>query len=131
MQYFNLTSSYNSLQAKVTRRFSHGLEFGAAYTWSKSLDYTDSYNGTVALTQNLRQWNYGPAGWDIRNNLVVNYLYSLPKASRIWSNFATRSVLDNWQISGIAFVCQRRPWIHRVLRRTTAPTSLVVAMARV
>ena len=102
MQYFNLTSNYNSLQARLTRRFSKGLEFGATYTWSRSMDYTDSYNGTVALYQNLRAWNYGPAGWDIRNNLVVNYLWSLPKGSTIWSNFATRAILDNWQISGIA-----------------------------
>jgi hypothetical protein len=66
------------------------------------MDYTDSYNGTVALYQNLRAWNYGPAGWDRRNNLVANYLWNLPKASRLWDNFATRGLLDNWQISGIA-----------------------------
>ncbi len=102
MQYFNLTSNYNSLQAQLTRRFHDGLEFGVAYTWSRAMDYTDSYNGTVALYQNLRAWNYGPAGWDHRNNFVANYLWSLPKASRLWDNFVTRSVLDNWQISGIA-----------------------------
>ena len=116
MQYFNLTSSYNSLQARVTRRFSKGLEFGAAYTWSRSMDFgscqtastqsaascSDSYNVTVALYQPLRAWNYGPASWDIRNNFVANYLWSVPKGSRVWDNFLTRAVLDNWQISGIA-----------------------------
>lgn len=116
MQYFNLTSSYNSLQARVSRRFSRGLEFGVAYTWSKSMDYgscqtastasaapcSDAYNVTVAMYQNLRDWNYGPASWDIRNNLVANYLWSLPKGSHLWSNFLTQAVLDNWQISGIA-----------------------------
>jgi Carboxypeptidase regulatory-like domain/TonB-dependent Receptor Plug Domain len=116
MQYFNLTSNYNSLQTRVSRRFSKGLEFGAAYTWSRSMDFgscqtvstssaascSDSYNVTVALYQPLRAWNYGPAGWDIRNNFVANYLWSLPKGSRLWGNFLTRAVLDNWQISGIA-----------------------------
>ncbi len=110
MQYFNLTSNYNSLQARLTRRFSKGLEFGAAYTWSRSMDFgscsstpcSDSYNVTVAMYQNLRAWNYGPAGWDIKHNLVVNYLWSLPKGSRLWGNFLTRAVLDDWQISGIA-----------------------------
>lgn len=102
MQYFNLTANYNSLQAQLTRRFAHGLEFGVAYTYSKAMDYTDSYNGTVAMYQNLRAWNYGPAGWDRRHNLVVNYLWSIPRASRLWSNFFTKSVLDGWQISGIA-----------------------------
>ncbi len=110
MQYFNLTANYNSLQTRVTRRFHNGLEFGAAYTYSKSLDYgscsstscSESYNFTAPLYQPLRAWSYGPAGYDIRHNLIVNYLWSLPKASRIWSNFATRGVLDGWQISGIA-----------------------------
>ena len=102
MQYFNLTANYNSLQTRVTRRFHNGLEFGMAWTYSRSMDYTDTYNGTVAVYQNLRAWNYGPANFDIKHNLVVNYLWSLPRASRVWNNFATRGVLDGWQISGIA-----------------------------
>jgi hypothetical protein len=63
---------------------------------------SDAYNVTVAQYQNLRAWNYGPASYDIKNNLVVNYLWSLPKASGLWNNLVTRGVLDNWQISGIA-----------------------------
>jgi hypothetical protein len=109
-QIFNLTANYNSLQALVTRRFRNGLEFGVAYTYAKALDYgscsgatcSESYNFTAALYQNLRAWNYGPAGYDIKHNLVVNYLWSLPRASRLWNNVVTRGVLDNWQISGIA-----------------------------
>jgi hypothetical protein len=97
-----LTSNYNALQVQVTRRFHNGLEFGLAYTWAKSMDYADSYDGSVPLYDDLRSTTYGPGGDDHRHNLVVNYLYSLPKGSRIWSNFATRAVLDNWQISGIA-----------------------------
>lgn len=97
-----LTSNFNSLQAQVTHRFRQGLEFGLAYTWSKSMDYADSYDGSVAAYQNIREWNYGPAGWDRRNNLVVNYLWSIPGGSHMWNNFLTRTALDGWQISGIA-----------------------------
>ena len=97
----DIDSNYHSLQVQLTHRFKKGLEFGAAYTWSRAMDFTDSYDGTVATYQPLRTWNYGPAGWDHRNNLVVNYLYSLPRASRIWNNFAARAILDDWQISGI------------------------------
>ncbi len=109
MQLFNLSANYNSLQTQVTRRFHNGLEFGVAYTYSKSLDYgscssscSESYNFTAPLYQNLRQWSYGPAGYDRRHNLIVNYVWSLPRASRMWNNFGTRTILDGWQISGIA-----------------------------
>lgn len=96
-----LTSNYNALQVKVTRRFHNNLEYGLAYTYAKSMDYTDSYDGSVPVYDSLRTV-YGPGGDDHRHNLVFNYLYGLPKGSRIWSNFATRAVLDNWQISGLA-----------------------------
>lgn len=109
MQQDDLSANYNSLQARITRRLHNGLEFGAAYTYSRTMDYgtcsatgcSDSYNFTSALYQNVRKWNYGPASYDIKHNLAVNYLWALPKASRLWNNFATRSALDGWQISGI------------------------------
>jgi len=36
------TSSYNSLQVDLTRRFSHGLSFRGVYRFSKALDDGDS-----------------------------------------------------------------------------------------
>lgn len=109
MQQDDLSANYNALQVRVTRRLHNGLEFGAAYTYSRTMDYgtcsntscSDSYSFGSALYQNLRAWNYGPASYDIKHNLAINYLWLLPKASRIWNNFATRGVLDGWQISGI------------------------------
>ncbi len=65
------------------------------------MNYADEYDTSVAPYQPLRIWNYGPALEDVRNNLVVNYLWSIPRVSRLWSNFFTKSVLDGWQISGI------------------------------
>ncbi len=94
MQQDDLSSNYNALQVSVTRRLHNGLEFGANYTYSKTLDYgtcsntgcSDSYNFTSAVYQNVRAWNYGPASYDLRHNLAVNYLWQLPQASRLWDN---------------------------------------------
>jgi len=38
------TSNYYALQMQANRRFSHGLEFKANWTWSKSLDYGSGDN---------------------------------------------------------------------------------------
>jgi hypothetical protein len=108
LQQDNLTSNYNSLQARLTRRFHNGLEFGVNYTFSRTMDYgtcsatgcSDSYNFGAAVYQNLRAWNYGPASYDIRNNLAINYVWAFPKLPRPLSNFATRAIFDGWQVAG-------------------------------
>jgi len=104
MQNFNLTSNYNSMQVSATRRFSKGLEFGLAWTYSRNMDYSDSYNGTVAMYQNLRAWNYGPAATDQRHQININYQWAVPKGSRLWNNFATRKVMDGWMLSGLVHI---------------------------
>ena len=47
-------SAYNSFQASLEKRFSHGLQFQAAYTFSKSLDWASSFEETV------NPFNYRP-----------------------------------------------------------------------
>ena len=40
-------SNYNSFQMQVEKRFSHGMEFQAAYTWSKSFDEASSFENVL------------------------------------------------------------------------------------
>ena len=40
-------SNYNSLQVQVEKRFGHGVEFHAAYTWSKSFDEASSFENVL------------------------------------------------------------------------------------
>ena len=106
--YANLTyretassSNYHSLQVQVNRRFSRGMQFGGSWTWSNAMAYADDDGAGVANFVPIRIWNYGRASYDRTHNLVINYLWDLPKGSRVWSNTVTRSVLDNWQLAGI------------------------------
>ena len=104
---YTSTSNYNALQAAVNRRFSKNLEFGVSYTWSKAMDYADNTGGTgtfgaIAIYQDPRWWNYGLASYDRTNNLVLHWVYSLPKASSLWDNKVLKAVADNWEWSGIA-----------------------------
>jgi hypothetical protein len=79
------TSSYNSLQVDLKRRFSHGLAVRGVYTFSKSLDDGDSLNATaaanaVALLSNpfVPRADWGLATYDVRNLGVVTATYELP-----------------------------------------------------
>ncbi len=94
-------SSYHSLQITANRRFSRGLQFGVAWTWSKAMDYVDADTSTVSNLVSTKVWNYGKAGYDRTHILVLNWMWDLPKASQHWNNLFSRAVLDGWQFSGI------------------------------
>jgi len=89
-------SAYNSFQASVEKRFSHGLQFQGAYTLSKSLDWASSFEETV------NPFNYKASRalslFNSKQRFVINYVWALPV--RKYNGFAGK-VLDDWQISGI------------------------------
>jgi outer membrane receptor protein involved in Fe transport len=123
LETYGLTSSYHSLQAQINRRFARGLQFGAAFTYSKALDYTDSYNGTIATYINPRVYNYGEAGFNRKFNLTFNYLWDIPRASKLWNSPITRWGLDNWQISGITQFVSGAPCAFGLSGSTACGTS--------
>ena len=94
-------SNYNSLQVAVNRRFTNGLQFGIAYTWSKTMDYTDSEQGFVSFYRPPRIWNYGEAGFDQSHMFVVNYNWPLPKASNLVPNRWVGAAFDHWTVTGV------------------------------
>jgi hypothetical protein len=101
------SSRYDALQVQVNRRFTRGLQFGVAYTYSTSKDYgsNDQNQLQIPLYQNTRDWAYGYSQFDQRHVAVINYTWDLPRVSRLWNSPIVRAVLDNWQLSGItAFV---------------------------
>jgi hypothetical protein len=104
MQTFQGNSSYHSLQLQAHRRFAKGLQFGAVYTYSKAMDYSEG-TSTDAITlgtyQNWRTYNYGPAGYDRTQILTFNFLWDVPKLSRIAPGKFTHALLDGWQLSDI------------------------------
>jgi hypothetical protein len=102
LEEFANDSSYNALQVTLDRRFAKGLFLGVAYTWSKCLD-EGSNDGASRRIDNLNHVaNYGPCDFDIRHNLVFNYVYALPGASSFgrFNTRVTRAVFDGWQLSG-------------------------------
>lgn len=109
-------STYHSMQASLNHRFSHGFEFQASYTFSKSIDDTSNAGGgalpggsldtSSALdtggvwgNQLARGGNRGVSDFDRTHRLVVGYVYDLPKLSNA-GTAAARILLSDWQVSG-------------------------------
>jgi hypothetical protein len=89
-------SNYNALQMMLQKRFSRGLQFQAAYTFSNSIDDGSTFEET------LNPFNYrasrGLSLFNSKQRFVVSYDWELP--IRKYSGFAGK-VLDNWEVSGI------------------------------
>jgi hypothetical protein len=89
-------SNYNSLQALFEKRFSHGLQFQASYTWSKTMDNASSFED--ALNPFNFNATYGLSKYDARNRFVFNFVWDLPVPK--YSGFKGK-LLDGWEMSGI------------------------------
>jgi hypothetical protein len=90
------SSSYNSLQVSLDKRFAHGLQFTAAYTYSKSIDDASSFEGILNPLPGAN--NYARSLFDARHRFVVSYYWDLP--ARKYSGFAGK-LIDGWAVSGI------------------------------
>lgn len=90
------TSNYHALLLSLNRRFAKGLQLGVAYTYSKYMDYTG-----IPVYRPLRTWSYGLDSSDQTHNLVINFTYQVPNASRLAPHAAVRYIFDGWALSGI------------------------------
>ena len=105
-------STYNALEAQVTRRFRNGLNLMASYTWSKTLTDADSalpYFATLAGSagpQNVfnKQGDKAISNQDLPQNFVLSYVYELPvgQGKRFLSQGGVLDkVLGGWSVSGV------------------------------
>jgi hypothetical protein len=101
--------NYNALTAKLEKRYSAGLQFVAAYTWSHALaDSGTPLSGSSGLgTPDPRNFasEYSSASWDIRHNFTLGFNYDIPfgrgKSFGGNMNGALQALLGNWQMNGI------------------------------
>jgi hypothetical protein len=103
---------YDSLQVKVTKRYSHGLTATVAYTFSKSLTNAANSN-TSYLTPNDPVLNdpYNTptikqiSGFDQPQVLVISFSYTTPKAEGFFGDKPLGKVASwlerDWTIGGV------------------------------
>ena len=80
----------------LEKRFSHGVQFQAAYTFSKSLDWASSFEETLnpfdfRKSRALSLFNSA-------QRFVINYVWDVPMPKY---QGIKGKILDDWQISGI------------------------------
>jgi len=115
-------SNYNSLQTTLTKRFSHGLQFLAAYTYSHSLDdYSGDPSGTSDVTvvpgNQVVLNNYASSDFDRRQRIVFSGIYDLPKAYQGGSK-AVGEIANGWELASIFTIQSGTPF--SVLTNDTA-----------
>lgn len=106
----NTQSNYDSLQVRLEKRYAHGIQFEAAYTFSHSLDNASSaslgsVNNGDFLDQRYPNQNYGNSDFDVRQRFVFSYIYDLPfgRGGMIGKNVSgvVNQIIGNWQMSGV------------------------------
>ena len=103
---FNVFPSwYDGMSLKLTKRTSYGLTGMVSYTWSKTLDISDNLsnaslggNPTSNATRFSIAANKAVAGFDIPQNFVASFVYSIPGKTN--SPFLN-GFISGWNVSAI------------------------------
>ena len=99
-------SRYDSIQATLTKRMSHGLSVTAGYTYGHGLD-NGSLNRFGLLPQNSYNLNgeYANSDFDIRHRFTATVTYNIPGIK----GFA--QLLAGWQVNSIINLQTGQPWV--------------------
>ncbi|MBI2818004.1 MAG: TonB-dependent receptor [Acidobacteria bacterium] len=110
----NGNSWYNSLQIAVIKSLSNGLQFQSSYTWSKTIDETQSQlnpentaSSSFPSDPTHRTVDRGLASFDAAHNWRFNANYRLPYADE---QSGAGKILSGWWVSGIASVQSGYPF---------------------
>lgn len=98
MQVSASNSAYDAFEAQLQKRFSDGLLFQAAYTWSKSINESESIRGGLDLLD--RSFGRGLSNDDVPHRFVGSFIYDLPFFKSMSNGFAKR-LLTGYSFGGI------------------------------
>ena len=102
-------ANYDALQATLERRFSHGLQLSAGYTWSKAIGYY-SINVPVPSYWDMNRF---VADFDRTHMFHVTNIWELPFGKgKHWANrdkFAS-AILGGWQVNNLISLMSGRPF---------------------
>jgi hypothetical protein len=101
------SSWYNGLEASLTKRLSHGLQFLASYTFSKTLDtdgasvnQTSSGNALTLGDQNSLRLRWGRASFNRPHRFIFSTTWTLPSPP----HGLPQTLLGGWSLAAIAAI---------------------------
>ena len=103
-------STYKGLLVRLDRRFSNGFQLTGSYTLSRFKAFGGDTLGLGATVTDFSNFNleFGPAGLDRTNRLVVSAIYDLPFFKNNGSRMQ-KTVLGGWQVSLISTAFSGNP----------------------
>jgi hypothetical protein len=100
------SSIYHSLQIEWKKGFSHGLQFQASYTWSKSIDDASDFSPTIQANDNsFAQDASNPraeravSNFDIAHRVLVTGIWRIPFFHHL--SGAPKKLLDGWSFESV------------------------------
>lgn len=92
-------SNYNSLQAKLTKKFSGDSLFDVNYTWSRGLTNAQDDSTTAAQNTYNLSGEYGPSAFNRNQVITIDGVWDLPWM-REQQNLLGR-IVGGWKVSGV------------------------------
>lgn len=110
--------NYEAMTAQLTKRYSAGLQFSAAYTYGHALSDTGTTlsgsSGFYQVDNANTALSYSTAAWDIRHNFVTSFNYDLPFGHGMKYGGNMNKVADialgNWHVNGILSLRTGQPY---------------------
>src|SRR5487761_198966 len=100
------SSSYNGLEAALTKTMTHGVQLQGSFTWDKGIDQGSGvlaadqfFNSPSSLPFYSLGSIQGSSDFNVGRNLVINAIWDIP-TPKSWTGF-TQYALGGWQVGGI------------------------------
>jgi len=120
-------SVYDALAVTLNKRFSHGVQMLASYTWSHEIDDGQEqasnaifFSGTSALYNGDNSAERA-SGWEDQRHRFVYSIVWAPQYK--FSNPFANAVLANWQVATITTLASGRPYSSPSISVSSAPSS--------
>ncbi len=128
-----VSSFYDALTVSLEKRFSHGFQALTSYTWAHEIDDGQGAGGNAIFFSSASPWTYngnygydkGSGTLDQRHRLVQSFVWSPEFTKR--TDFFSRYVINNWQMSGIATFQSGRPSGSETIRVTDTPVAGMIS----